>query len=103
MISDLTINKLTLDNVSKSIVKDWDDGETIFLDFEKITEEEINNLVLAKFDVINIPEKSFDKSIPNYYCTFFYSPKSQTGYGAMFINKDPDIYHNMKHINRNNF
>lgn len=97
------INKITLDTVNKSIVKDWDDGETIFLDYEKLTDEEINNLTLAKFDVINIPKQSFDKMIPNYYCSFFYSIKSQTGYGAIFINKNKDIYHNLKHINRNNF
>lgn len=97
------ITKITLETVNKSIIKNWDDGETIFLDYEKLTDEEINNITLAKFDVINIPEHSFDKTIPNYYCSFFYSPKSQTGYGAMFINKNKEIYHNLKHINRNNF
>lgn len=97
------INKITLDTVNKSIVKDWDDGKTIFLDYEKLTDDEINNLTLAKFDVINIPKQSFDKTIPNYYCSFFYSIKSQTGYGAIFINKNKEIYHDLKHINRNNF
>lgn len=97
------IDKFTIDTVNKSIIKDWDDGETIFLDYEKLTDEEINNLNLAKFDVINIPKQSFDKTIPTYYCSFFYSVKSQTGYGAIFINKNKGIYHNLKHINRNNF
>lgn len=97
------IDKFTIDTVNKSIIKDWDDGETIFLDYEKLTDDEINKLTLAKFDVINIPKQSFDKTILNYYCSFFYSPKSQTGYGAIFINKDKEIYHNLKHINRNNF
>ena len=97
------ITNITLETVNKSIIKNWDDGETIFLDYEKLTDEEINNLTLAKFDVINIPKQSFDKTIPNYYCTFFYSIKSQTGYGAIFINKNKDVYHNLKHINRNNF
>lgn len=97
------IDKFTIDTVNKSIIKDWDDGETIFLDYEKLTDEEINNLNLAKFDVVNIPKQSFDKTIPNYYCSFFYSIKSQTGYGAIFINKNKEIYHNLKHINRNNF
>ena len=97
------ITNITLETVNKSIIKDWDDGKTIFLDYEKLTDDEINNLTLAKFDVVNIPKQSFDKTIPNYYCSFFYSIKSQTGYGAIFINKNKDIYHNLKHINRNNF
>ena len=97
------ITNITLETVNKSIIKDWDDGETIFLDYEKLTDDEINNLTLSKFDVVNIPKQSFDKTIPNYYCSFFYSIKSQTGYGAIFINKNKDIYHNLKHINRNNF
>lgn len=97
------ITNITLETVNKSIIKDWDDGQTIFLDYEKLTDDEINNLTLAKFDVVNIPKQSFDKTIPNYYCSFFYSIKSQTGYGAIFINKNKDIYHNLKHINRNNF
>jgi hypothetical protein len=97
------INEFTMATVSKSIVKDWDDGETIFLDYEKLTDEEINNLSLGRFDVINIPKKSFDNTIPNYYCSFFYSLKSQTGYGAIFVNKDRETYHNLKHITRKDF
>ena len=40
------IDEFTMATVSKSIVKDWDDGETVFLDYEKLTDEEINNLLL---------------------------------------------------------
>lgn len=97
------INEFTMTTVSKSIIKDLDDGETIFLDYEKITDEEINNLSLGSFDIINIPKKSFDNIITNYYCSFFYSIKSKTGYGAIFVNKDRETYHNLKHITRKDF
>ena len=97
------IDEVTMATGSKSIVKDWDDGETVFLDYEKLTDEEINNLSLGIFDIINIPHKSFDNIIPNYVCSFFYSPKSKTGYCAIFINKDRETYHNLKHITRKDF
>ena len=97
------IDEFTMATVSKSIVKDWDDGETVFLDYEKLTDEEINNLSLGIFDIINIPHKSFDSIIPNYVCSFFYSKKSKTGYCAIFINKDRETYHNLKHITRKDF
>lgn len=97
------IDEFTMETVSKSIVKDWDDGETVFLDYEKLTDEEINNLSLGIFDIINIPHKSFDSIITNYVCSFFYSPKSKTGYCAIFINKDRETYHNLKHITRKDF
>ena len=48
------INEFTMATVSKSIIKDFDDGETIFLDYEKLTDEEINNVSLGSFDIINI-------------------------------------------------
>ena len=72
-------------------------------DYEKLTDEEINNLSLGIFDIINIPHKSFDNIIPNYVCSFFYSSKSKTGYCAIFINKDRETYHNLKHITRKDF
>ena len=62
------INEFTMETVSKSIVKDWDDGETVFLDYEKLTDEEINNLSLGISDIINIPHKSFDNVIPSHLC-----------------------------------
>lgn len=70
---------------------DFDDGQTIFLDWNKVTEFELNNLNIGYFDVVNIPKRAYD-NIDNYYITYVTCPKSSTGYIAMFLHKDRNIY-----------
>lgn len=97
------INKFTHNTIKKAIINDWDDGNIIYLDYEKLTDLEINSLELANFNIVNIPHKSFDKIISNYYCTFFESDKSNTGLVGIFVNKNKTIYYSQKHINRYNY
>lgn len=101
--NSIMIDKFTRDIIEKSIIKDWDKGEVIYLDYKKLTDTEINDLELAHFNVTNIPYKSFDKHIGNYYCTFFSSDKSSTGWVGMFVNKNKTMYYTQKHINRHNY
>lgn len=82
----------TKELVVKSIIKDFDDGQNIFLDWNKLSEKEINEIELAYFDVINIPYDYYMDSISKYYCTFFKSEKSSTGYIGMFVNKNKEIF-----------
>ena len=50
------MDKFTKEFVSKTIVKNFDDGTTIFLDCNKIENpEDLNKLVLSHFDIINVP------------------------------------------------
>lgn len=80
--------------ITKAIVKDFDDSDVIYLDWNKIIPEDLNILNIGKFNVTNIPFKSFDKLVHNYYISFFECIKSDTGYCAMFIAKDRNVYKN---------
>jgi hypothetical protein len=96
------MDNITKELVQKSIIRNFDDGQTIFLDWEKLTEHEINNIVLSYFDVVNIPKQSYDDTINNYHITFLTSNKSKTGYIGMFINKNRNIFSSEKY-SRNDF
>jgi hypothetical protein len=96
------MDNITKELIQKSIINNFDDGQTIFLDWEKLTEYEINNIVLSYFDVVNIPKQSYDDTINNYYITFISSNKSKTGYIGMFINKNRNIFSSEKY-SRNDF
>jgi hypothetical protein len=96
------MDNLTKELIKKSIIKDFDDGQTIFIDWNKISEEEINQLKISYFDVVNIPKECYDDKINNYYITFISSNKSQTGYIGMFINKNRDIFVSNKY-SKNDF
>lgn len=88
--------------VQKSLIRNFDGGQTIFLDWDKISENEINELKLSYFDVVNIPKQSYDDTITNYYLTFIKSEKSSTGFIGMFVNKDRNIFNTEKY-SRNDF
>lgn len=85
------MDQKTKEVVQKSIIHNFDDGEIIFLDWNKITENELNEIVLSYFDVVNIPKECYD-NISNYYITFISSVKSSTGYIGMFVNKNRDVF-----------
>ena len=68
------------------------DSKLIWLDWNDYTTEELNQLVLSTFDVLNIPKDFYEDKITNYFITFFDNPKSSTGYAAIFINKDKTLY-----------
>lgn len=97
----IDINSINI--ISKSIIPNFDDGTTIFIDRERVVLQELNELKIGRFNVVNIPYQSYDNEIPNFYCTFYTSKKSSTGYVAMFVNKNRDIYNNTKNINRLNY
>lgn len=97
----IDINSINI--ISKSIIPDFDDGTTIFIDRERVVLHELNELKIGRFNVVNIPPQSYDNEIPNFYCTFYKSNKSSTGYVAIFINKNRDIYNNTKNINKLNY
>lgn len=99
---NVMLDKKSINIISKSIIADFDDGQTIFLDRERVTLYELNELVIGNFNVVNIPKQSYDVEIPNYYCSFYESKKSSTGYVAMFINKNREIY-KTKNVNRINY
>lgn len=88
------MDKFTKEFISKTIIKNFDDGTTIFLDWNKIENpEDLNKLVLSGFDIANVPYESLYKvEKNNYYISFFKSDKSTTGYIAMLINRDKNIY-----------
>lgn len=92
----------TKELVRKTIIRNFDDGQTIFLDWEKITEQEIDDIVLSYFDIVNIPKQSYDDTITKYYITFISSNKSKTGYIGMLVNKDRKIF-NSETYSRNDF
>lgn len=91
------MDNITKKLIQKSLIRNFDDGQTIFLDWDKITEHEINELKLSYFDVVNIPKQSYDDTITNYYLTFIGSAKSSTGYIGMFVNKDRKIFNTEKY------
>ncbi len=88
------MDKFTKEFVSKTIVKNFDDGTTIFLDWNKIENpEDLNKLVLSHFDIINVPyDTLYRVEKNNYYISFFDSYKSSTGYVVMLTNRDKNIY-----------
>jgi hypothetical protein len=88
--------------INKSIIFDFDDSSLIYLDWNKLSLNEINSLNLSKFDIVNIPYEDFSNKITNYYCSFFDSSKSKTGVIGMFINKDKEKFLN-NNINKYNF
>ena len=96
------MDSITKEIVKKSIIRNFDDGQTIFLDWNKLTEKELNSIKLAYFDVVNIPKQSYDDTINNYHITFLTSNKSETGYIGMFINKNRNIFSSEKY-SRNDF
>lgn len=96
------MDSITKEIVKKSIIRNFDDGQTIFLDWNKLTERELNSIKLAYFDVVNIPKQSYDDTINNYHITFLTSNKSETGYIGMFINKNRNIFSSEKY-SRNDF
>lgn len=96
------MDNITKEIVKKSIIRNFDDGQTIFLDWDKLTEKELNSIKLAYFDVVNIPKQSYDDNINNYHITFLTSNKSKTGYIGMFINKNRNIFSSEKY-SRNDF
>lgn len=96
------MDNITKEIVKKSIIRNFDDGQTIFLDWDKLTEKELNSIKLAYFDVVNIPKQSYDDTINNYHITFLTSNKSKTGYIGMFINKNRNIFSSEKY-SRNDF
>lgn len=95
------MDNITKEIVKKSIIRNFDDGQTIFLDWDKLTEKELNSIKLAYFDVVNIPKQNYD-NINNYHITFLTSNKSKTGYIGMFINKNRNIFSSEKY-SRNDF
>lgn len=96
------MDNITKEIVKKSIIRNFDDGQTIFLDWDKLTEKELNSIKLAYFDFVNIPKQSYDDTINNYHITFLTSNKSKTGYIGMFINKNRNIFSSEKY-SRNDF
>lgn len=96
------MDNITKELIQKSIINNFDDGQTIFLDWEKLTEYEIDNIILSYFDIVNIPKQNYDDTINNYYITFISSNKSKTGYIGMFINKNRNIFSSEKY-SRNDF
>lgn len=96
------MDSITKEIVKKSIIRNFDDGQTVFLDWNKLTENELNSIKLAYFDVVNIPKQSYDDTINNYHITFLTSNKSETGYIGMFINKNRNIFSSEKY-SRNDF
>lgn len=96
------MDNITKEIVKKSIIRNFDDGQTIFLDWDKLTEKKLNSIKLAYFDVVNIPKQSYDDTINNYHITFLTSNKSKTGYIGMFINKNRNIFSSEKY-SRNDF
>ena len=96
------MDSITKEIVRKSIIRNFDDGQTIFLDWNKLTEKELNSIKLAYFDVVNIPKQNYDDTINNYHITFLTSNKSETGYIGMFINKNRNIFSSEKY-SRNDF
>lgn len=68
----------------------FDDGKTIFFNFEDTSIEELDNLELSYFDVFNIPKGYY--KLKNYFVTFYNCPKSSTGVVAMFVNRNRKIY-----------
>lgn len=96
------MDNITKEIVKKSIIRNFDDGQTIFLDWDKLTEKELNSIKLAYFDVVNIPKQSYDDTINNYHITFLTSNKSKTGYIGMFINKNRNMFSSEKY-SRNDF
>lgn len=98
------MDKFTKEFVSNTIIKNFDDGVTIFLDWNKIENpEDLNKLVLSGFNIVNVPYESLYKvEKNNYYISFFSSNKSSTGYIASLINRDKNIYKTERY-NRNNF
>ena len=68
------------------------DSKLIWLDQNDYTPEELNQLVLSSFDVLNIQKDFYEDKITKYFITFFDNPKSSTGYAAIFMNKDKTIY-----------
>ena len=64
------------------------DSKLIWLDWNDYTPEELNQLVLSTFDVLNIPKDFYEDKITNYYITYFDNPKSSTRYAAIYINKN---------------
>lgn len=69
-----------------------DDSDMIFLDWNAYTPEEIDNMILSHFDVINVPF-GIDYKFKNYFQpTYFKSNKSSTGWIAMFLNNNKTIY-----------
>lgn len=96
------MDNITKEIVKKSIIRNFDDGQTIFLDWDKLTEKELNSIKLAYFDVVNIPKQNYDDTINNYHITFLTSNKSKTGYIGMFINKNRNIFSSEKY-SRNDF
>ena len=88
------MDKFTKEFVLKTIIKNFDDGTTIFLDWNKIENpEDLNRLVLSRFNITNVPYESlYNVEKNNYHISFYKSDKSSTGYIAMFINIDKNIY-----------
>lgn len=98
------MDNFTKEFVSNTIIKNFDDSVTIFLDWNKIENpEDLNKLVLAGFNIVNVPyENLYKVEKNNYYISFFMSNKSSTGYIASLINRNKNIYKRERY-NRNNF
>ena len=87
-------------------IQNYDDGNLIWFDYNDIEYlNELDSLVISKFDITNMPTynsgydilgnvvknpESFELS--NYFVTFFEDKNSKTGYSCMCINKDKKIY-----------
>lgn len=80
--------------IKKCIDPNFDDGETIFLDFSKVSIEELCNTGLGKFDLFNIPFETPKALEEQYYVSFFDCYKSSTGVCAMVISKNRQICKN---------
>ena len=87
-------------------IQNYDDGNLIWFDYNDVEDlNELDSLVISKFDITNMPtynsgydilgnavnnSESFELS--NYFVTFFEDKNSKTGYSCMCVNKDKKIY-----------
>ena len=60
-----------------------DDGQTLWFNWNEVTMEELEKSNLDRFDVFNVPEKSFLNS-DKYFITYF---NCKHGNCAMFLRK----------------
>lgn len=86
------LTKETYEIIEKSVIPNFDDGIMIFLDWNKLSPDDINRMEYGCFDVVNIPKEDYRKMFPNYYVTFYYSLKSSTGVVGMFIHRNREIF-----------
>lgn len=71
----IDINSINI--ISKSIIPDFDDGTTIFIDRERVVLHELNELKIGRFNVVNIPPNLMIMKFQNFIAHFINQIKVQ--------------------------